>query len=314
MGLTGDIGLGGIACLLPDKRIAVADLPELAELDADGVAFAVSCGIRNVGDFGDEPAASLAARAVRELDATDAGTLIVVAPRAPDLLLGSDATRVQFEAGLGGARTFAVDGLGCVGSSVAWDLCRGLGGGVVAYASRPTAVERVRAPVTVIGDGACAVRLIRGGRPVLRSTRWETNGAFHDLFHVDYKRTPWYEWRETCDAPERYTFELALHSRERLGRLVTEVLADAGIGRSDVAATLMQNVTASAFTFYETLLGLPIHPVCGTNLAEHGHLGAMDVVLNLKSVLDSGDLDPGDHVLVLNNSPVAAWAASLWEV
>ncbi|WP_279629619.1 3-oxoacyl-[acyl-carrier-protein] synthase III C-terminal domain-containing protein, partial [Amycolatopsis kentuckyensis] len=81
-----------------------------------------------------------------------------------------------------------------------------------------------------------------------------------------------------------------------------------------VAATLMQNVTASAYDFYETLLGLPIHPVCARNLAGYGHVGAMDVVLNLDALLRSGEVAAGEHVLVLNNSPVAAWAVSLWRV
>jgi 3-oxoacyl-[acyl-carrier-protein] synthase-3 len=40
----------------------------------------------------------------------------------------------------------------------------------------------------------------------------------------------------------------------------------------------------------------------------------MDVVLNLDRLLASGELTTGDLVLVLNNSPVAAWAATLWEV
>jgi 3-oxoacyl-[acyl-carrier-protein] synthase-3 len=108
--------------------------------------------------------------------------------------------------------------------------------------------------------------------------------------------------------------ELALHSRLRLGRMVDAVLAEASLDRAAVAATLMQNVTASAFAFYETLLGLPIHPLCRAHLARYGHLGAMDVVLNLHRLLDSGSLRDGDHILVLNNSPTAAWSVTLWEV
>jgi 3-oxoacyl-[acyl-carrier-protein] synthase-3 len=166
----------------------------------------------------------------------------------------------------------------------------------------------------VIGDGACAMTLVRGGRPALRAHRMATDGTFHDLFRIDYKQTPWYEWVEECADPDRYRMELALHSRLRLGGMVEAVLADAGISRSQVTATLMQNVTASAFRFYEALLGLPIHPVCQAHLAAYGHLGAMDVVLNLQAVLAGGELRPGDHVLVLNNSPTAAWSVSLWEV
>jgi 3-oxoacyl-[acyl-carrier-protein] synthase-3 len=172
----------------------------------------------------------------------------------------------------------------------------------------------VRYPVTVIGDGAYAMTIVRGGRPLLRAHRQETDGSFHDLFRVDYKQVPWYEWLEECRSPDRYRFELAMHSRLRLGRLVEEVLVDAGARPDDVAATLMQNVTSSAYDFYGQLLGLPIHPLCAEHLNAYGHLGAMDVVLNLDRLLAAGELDPGDLVLVLNNSPVAAWAATLWQV
>ncbi|WP_399934581.1 hypothetical protein [Streptomyces kanamyceticus] len=51
-----------------------------------------------------------------------------------------------------------------------------------------------------------------------------------------------------------------------------------------------------------------------THLAELGHLGPMDVVLNMDRLLATGELDPGQHVLVLSNSPVAAWTVTLWEV
>jgi 3-oxoacyl-[acyl-carrier-protein] synthase-3 len=324
------VGLGAVHCVLPDTRVPVADLPELATLGAEEAAFATGCGVATVSAWPDGEAdgvAALAVRACRELAATPAATdpapdvLIMVGPRAPDVLLGSDACRVQHEAGLPDAFAFTVDGLGCAGSSAAWGIGRDLlladpsrRAVLIAHASRPAAVDRVRYPVTVIGDGAFAMTLVRGGRPVLRAHRMATDGTFHDLFTLDYRRAPWYEWREECASPDRYRFELAMHSRLRLAGLVNDVLADAGASIQDVRATLMQNVTASAYEFYENLLGLPIHPVCARNLAVHGHLGAMDVVLNLAHLLDTGSLTAGDLVLVLNNSPVAAWTATLWEV
>jgi 3-oxoacyl-[acyl-carrier-protein] synthase-3 len=185
---------------------------------------------------------------------------------------------------------------------------------LITHASRPTGADRVRYPVTLIGDGAYAMTLVRGGRPVLLAHRMATDGRFHDLFRVDYKQAPWYEWQEECTSPDRYRFELAMASQQRLSRQVREVLDDAGVAKSAVRATLMQNVTRGAFDFYAELLGMPIHPVCAENLARWGHLGAMDVVLNLQSLLASGDVDSGDLVLVLNNSPVAAWSATLWLV
>jgi 3-oxoacyl-[acyl-carrier-protein] synthase-3 len=317
-------GIGAVHCVLPQEFVKVTRLPEFAGLDRAAADFATGCGITTVGVL-DEPAADLAARACRELlahqDVPEPDVLVLVAPRAPEVLLGSDVTRVQAAAGLGRAFSFTLDGLGCTGSSAAWALAADLLRAdasrrcvLIAHASRPTGLDRVRHPVTVIGDGACAMAVVRGGRPVLRAHRAETDGAFHDLFRVDYRRTPWYEWREECGSPDRYRFELALRSRERMSRLVEQVLADAAVDRARVRATVMQNVTASAYEFYTALLGLPIHPACAAHLSEYGHLGAMDVVLNLGRVLATGELAEGDLVLVLNNSPVAAWAVTLWEV
>jgi 3-oxoacyl-[acyl-carrier-protein] synthase-3 len=319
-----DIGIGAIHCLLPETRVAVESLPEFAMLDAAAAEFARSSGVRTVGVFEETEQAPLAARACRELFEAHPGepdALLVVAPRAPDVLLGSDACRVQSEAKLDSAFPFTVEGLGCTGSSTAWALARDLLVAdpgreqiVIAHASRPTGVDRIRFPVTVVGDGAFAMTMVRGGRPVLRAHRQQADGSFNDLFRVEYKETPWYEWREVCQDTSRYRFQLATLSSRRLGAMVEQVLADAGVSRDRVKTTLMQNVTASAYDFYTSLLGLPIHPVCGRHLAEYGHLGAADVVLNLDALLASGELDQGDLVLVLNNSPVAAWAVTLWEV
>jgi 3-oxoacyl-[acyl-carrier-protein] synthase-3 len=317
--VTAPVGIGAVRCLLPDRTQAVRELPEYASLGHDEREFVDTSGIATVGVFDGRTAGELAAQACQEL-AAEADVLILVGPRAPDVLLGSDCTRVQAGASLPGV-AFTIDGLGCTGSSAAWGLARDLlvadpsrRAVAIAHASRPTGVDRVRYPVTVIGDGAYAMTLVPGGRPVLRAHRVESDGAFHDLFTVDYKQVPWYEWREVCQSPDRYRFELALQSRLRFGRLVEQVLADAELTRAEVRAVLMQNVTAGAYQFYESLLGLPIHPICATHLSTYGHLGAMDVVLNLHRLHASGELSEGDCVMVLNNSPVAAWAVTLWEI
>lgn len=318
------IGIGAMHCVLPDTQIPVGELAEFALLGHDEAEFAGSCGIHTIGEFAGATSAELAARACRELLADNPikpDVLLLVGPRAPDVLLGSDVCRVQVDANLATTFAFTIDGLGCAGSSAAWALARELlladpsrNGVLIAHASRPTGVDRVRYPVTVIGDGGYAMIVVREGRPALRAHRMEIDGSFHDLFQVHYKQTPWYEWREECSSPDRYRFELAMHSKLRLGTLVRQVLSDAGVTKHQVAATLMQNVTASAYDFYQSLLELPIHPVCRRHLADYGHLGAMDVVLNLDRLLGSGELHRGDFVLVLNNSPVAAWAVTLWEV
>jgi 3-oxoacyl-[acyl-carrier-protein] synthase-3 len=320
------IGIGVIRCVLPDELIPVSDLPEYPLLGVDEAEFAAHCGIDTVGVFDGLTGAKLATRACRELLAVEPAEpepdlMILVAPRAPDVLLGSDVCHVQSGTGFASTFSFTIDGLGCTGSSAAWSLASDLLAAqparhsvLIVHASLPTGVDRVRYPVTVIGDGAYAMTMVRGGRPALVAHRMETDGTFHDLFQVDYRRAPWYEWREECQSPDRYRFELAMHSRSRLDRMIDEVLAEAGIEKAQLRAIIMQNVTSSAYTFYESLLGLPIHPVCHQHLARYGHVGAMDVVMNLDRLLAGGDVREGDHVLVLNNSPVAAWAVSLWEI
>jgi 3-oxoacyl-[acyl-carrier-protein] synthase III len=323
------IGIGAIRCVLPSEKRAVTELNEFELLGYDEAAFAAGCGIRTVGIFPATDNGTLAARACRELlDAagtepaatSEPDVLMMIGPRAPDVLLGSDACRVQAECRLS-SLAFTVDGLGCTGSSAAWGLARDLlladprrESVLITYSSLPTGADRIRYPVTVVGDGAFAMTLVRGGRPALRAHRVETDGTFHDLFMVDYRKAPWYEWREICASADRYTFELAMHSRDRIGRMVDQVLDETGISKNDVAAALMQNVTVSAYQFYEKLLGLPIHPVCAGHLADYGHLGAMDVVLNLNQLISCGDVSSGDFVLVMNNSPVAAWAVTLWQI
>jgi 3-oxoacyl-[acyl-carrier-protein] synthase-3 len=319
-----NVGIGAMHCVLPDERVKIVDLPEFGLLGHDETRFAQECGVFTVGIFPDGTNGGLATRACRELLATvphEPDLLLMVGPRVPDVLLGSDVCRVQADLGLASTFAFTVDGLGCTGSSAAWAIARDLlladprrHSVLITHASRPAGADRIRYPVTAIGDGAYAMTVVREGRPLLRAHRMETDGTFHDLFRVDYKQAPWYEWQEVCASPDRYRFELAMHSRLRLGRMVDEVLAETDVHKGQLAAVLMQNVTASAFDFYEAVLGVPIHPVCGANLTEYGHLGAMDVVLNLDRLLADAGLSTGDHVLVLNNSPVAAWAVTLWEI
>ncbi|RSM91590.1 3-oxoacyl-ACP synthase [Kibdelosporangium aridum] len=318
------IGIGTIHCVLPAKTVPVGQLAEVAMLGPDETEFVTVSGIDSVGVFEDMTSAELATQACQDLLTaypSEPDILLMVGPRAPDVLLGSDVCRVQADTKLAGSFAFTVDGLGCTGSSAAWALANDLllaqpsrQSVLITHGSRPTGADRVRYPVTVIGDGGYAMTMVRDGRPALVAHRMETDGTFHDLFQVDYKQAPWYEWREECQSPDRYRFELAMHSRTRLSRMVTEVLTHADVRKDQVRAAIMQNVTASAYSFYESLLGIAIHPVCRTHLAQYGHLGAMDVVLNLDRLLRSGELASGDHVLVLNNSPVAAWAVSLWEI
>jgi 3-oxoacyl-[acyl-carrier-protein] synthase III len=231
----------------------------------------------------------------------------------------SELARMQAALGAGAALAVSVGELGCASSTSALmvldALLRGdparTTGLITMAAISPTAY-RYRRPVTVNGDGGMAV-VVTSGRPVfaLRDIAQATNGDYWDLFTVDYLKTPQAQWRESCRDERQYTQTLALESLRMAREMTADLLARNGLTWTDVAHLVMQNLSVSSFEFYARSLGRPISPVCAANLAEYGHLGPLDVFLNLRSL--ERVAGRGDLVLVMNNSPVAAWTVALFE-
>lgn len=316
---------------VPETAVAVADLAEPASLGESERRTCLALGIESVrADDGLGPTA-LGELAAREalgragLAARDLGALIVVEPRAPETLLSSEATRMQHLLGAERAVTFTVGGLGCVSITPALLAARGLmcadrdlGEALVVHGSKPAAAGRYRHPVTVNGDGGQALLLSRGdsGRPPVRllDIVQETNGEHWDLFHVEYRDRPTDEWREVCRDTSTYSFRLAMESRGRLSGLLSGLLERNGLKPGDVRGHLSQNLSAAGFTFTEESLGIDILPACRENLRRYGHLGPNDVFLNLYTAIERGELAEGDHAVLINVSPVAAWSVLLVEI
>lgn len=307
------IGLAAVAPVLAGRAVAVAQLPERAALPEPEREVYDGLGIRTVLEDPTSPAqlAAAGARAALEqagLDPLDVDALVLVEPRAPERLMTSDATQVQAATGAARAVTFSVGGLGCVSISAALMTAEGLLHAnpgwehvLVAHGSKPPGPRRYRHPVTINGDGGLGVVVTRDADTLVLSHQLRSDGAYWDLFGVEYRTRPASEWVEECRDPREYSFKLAIESRNRFRELA------GGLG--EVGHHVMQNLSEAAFGFYEELLGVTFARSCRANLATHGHLGSIDVLLNLHTGLQSGEIAPGDHVLVLNNSPVAAWSA-----
>ncbi|QPP10452.1 3-oxoacyl-ACP synthase [Streptomyces bathyalis] len=316
---------------VPETAVAVPDLAELASLGASERSTCLALGIETVRADDGLNAAALGELAAREaldragLAARDLGALIVVEPRAPETLLSSEATRLQHLLGAERAVTFTVGGLGCVSITPALLAARGLmcadrdlGDVLVVHGSKPAAAGRYRHPVTVNGDGGQALLLSRGDSgpaPVrLLDIVQETNGEHWDLFHVEYRDRPADQWQEVCRDPSTYSFRLAMESRGRLSGLLSGLLERNGLKPGDIRGHLSQNLSAAGFTFTEESLGIGIMPVCRENLRRYGHLGPNDVFLNLYTAIERGELTEGDHAVLINVSPVAAWSVLLAEI
>lgn len=320
--------LRAVVSYLPESTLPVAELPELDRLDDDERRACLALGIDSVRADDGMDATALAERAAGRLleqagrDPGELGALIVVEQRVPGTLLSSAATHLQHLLKAEHALTFSVGGLGCVSVTPALLTARGLLAAdpeldevLVAHGSKPVSPQaRYRHPVTVNGDSGQALLIGRDGPVRLLDAVQETNGAYWDLFHVDYRDVRSELWREDCTDPPGYSFRLAIETRNRLAALLRRLLERNGLAQDDVRGFVSQNLSVGSQTFTEESLGLSLLPVCRENLRENGHLGPNDVFLNLRTAMERGALGPGDRVVLINVSPVAAWSLLLVEI
>lgn len=320
-------GITAIQLLLPDTTTPVTALPEYRTLAADERTLVEGLGIETVteapGTGGSELAAAAVREllAVRELDGGDVDVLVLIGGRVPEYFVASEATRVQHLAGLTGALSFTVSDLGCAASTGALLTARSLlettpswSRAVIAHGCLPPGPRRLRRPVTVNGDAGMAVLLEPHGGMRVLDLEMETDGQYWDLFRVDFRDRPPPEWAEVCTDESRYSFSLAVESLKRFEALNHRLLLRNQLELSDVDHFVMQNLSEGAYRFYEEGLGLTFAAACRDNLRSHGHLGPVDVLANLSGGVASGEFTHGDLVLVMNNSPVAAWSSILIEV
>jgi 3-oxoacyl-[acyl-carrier-protein] synthase-3 len=320
------VALRAAASYLPYSTVPVTDLPELTELSQAELATCLGLGIERVPVDADLTAADLAERAARQaiaeagLGPNDIDALIMVESRAPGMLIASEATRLQSRLGAYRAVTFSVGGLGCVSVTSALLAARGLlatepdmSNILLAHGSKPATHRRYRHPVTVNGDGGQAAVVARDGPVRIRDILVETNGEYWDLFRVDYRDRPSARWHEECTDLVKYSFQLAVETRNRLRALNHRALGRNGLQQGDVSCYLSQNLSVGAFRLYEELLETRIAGACYDNLRQYGHLGANDVLLNLYRAIDHGQLPDGGRAVVLNAAPAAAWSALLVE-
>ncbi|RLK09794.1 3-oxoacyl-[acyl-carrier-protein] synthase-3 [Micromonospora sp. M71_S20] len=324
--MPGTIAVRTMASFLPERSVAVAELPELAYLGPAERELCAGLGIDRVRTDPELDAFDLAAgAATRALTAAGLapariGALVVVESRAPATLMSSAETRLQAYLGAERALTFSVGGLGCVSSTPALLVARGLLAAdpdltdvLVVHGSTPATPRRYRHPVTVSGDGGMAVVVSRDGPLRVRDVLQETDGRYWDLFRVDYRDRPSARWTEQCRDPREYSFQLALESRNRLRAMYRRLLDRNGLTPSDVARHVSHNLSAGAFRFVEETLGVAVASTCRDNLRDLGHLGANDVLLNLATEIGTGRLRGGERAVLVSSSPVAAWSMVLVE-
>lgn len=320
------IGIEHISTFFGTRRVRVRDLPERMELADEERTLLDNLGIESVVADDSYDGLDLAVEASRRLladnglDPKEIDLVLLLEGRAPAQLMASGAARLQAALGASNALAFTLGDLGCVSIAAALEMAQGLLANgrrraLIAYGSRPATARRFRYPVTVLGDGGFAITVTAdAGRNRILSHRVEVNGDYWDLFSIDVRDKAPGEWRESCKSVQVYSFGLAIESRNRFRRLNERVLEEAGLARDGARHHVMQNISVGAFGFYESFLGIEFADGCFENLERYGHLGPMDVILNLQTGVETGVFKPGDRVLMMNNSPVAAWSSTVLQI
>lgn len=323
-----NIGIKAASFYIPEKKIAVSDLTEYQTFKDNNkylLAFR-GTGINYVHIEYDQNSVDLAIKASKkifieyDINRNDIDCIIYLQGRSPTYLMSSDLTKITKELGLDNVFGFTLTDLGCVDISAALIiaknliLCNKYKNILICYGSKPVSQKRFRYPVTIIGDGGMALVVSVHDKNKIIDNELSMNGKYWDLYSADYKNEPYLDWHETCKDIDKYCFELAVESKNRFEDMNKKILQRNNFSYSQIKGFIMQNISLGAFRFYEDVFLIKFVQPCYNNLVEYGHLGSIDIILNYFSLLRSNQYCPGDKVLIMNNSPIAAWSTFLMEV
>ncbi|MBL0743070.1 3-oxoacyl-[acyl-carrier-protein] synthase III C-terminal domain-containing protein [Chryseolinea lacunae] len=321
------VGIQDIASFFTDQKVRTQELIENEDMEQAAIEYFNGVGIYSVCDAADYTGYDLAKEATvkllqkNDVKGTDIDLIIYIQNRLPQYFMSSSAARLQHDIEATNANTFSLSDLGCTDMSMAIKLAKDFLSAnheadcvLISYGNKPYAPSRFRFPVTINGDGGIALLVTRTAENQIVDVNIKTQGKYWDLFKVEYANRNYAEYKEECTSLRRYGFELAIESKMSFLKLNNDVLEKNGLTAEDVKHYILQNISLRAYDFYESSMQIKFSKACHYNLANYGHLGPSDVMLNYLTGLERGIFQKGEHVLIMNNSPVAAWSNVLIQV
>jgi 3-oxoacyl-[acyl-carrier-protein] synthase-3 len=94
-------------------------------------------------------------------------------------------------------------------------------------------------------------------------------------------------------------------------RIVTEIVARAGLTLADLGWVVPQNAHQKAWQILARLLQVPQDRVWYPSMPEVGHVISGDTMINLRLLIDSGRVRPGDWILAMMAGYGLNWQAAL---
>jgi 3-oxoacyl-[acyl-carrier-protein] synthase-3 len=311
--------IAGIAYAFPERTQTVHELAASGALESDPELLA-RFGFERVHIAVEESPYDLARRATarlleeRALDPASVGLLIyggspgtlAFAPAAGPWEASTafqttdrfkyPGTRLQYELGLTNALVFGLDQLACTTLFAAIRVARALclADGIeralcVSAEFFPARAGR-EATFNCTSDAACAVLVERAGtRNRIVASVQVTKGYYWD-----------------CD---RLRNEIVASYFPTSKHAIDRAIAEAGWSAADVDWMIPHNVSARSWEILLALARLPNARIWSHNIRRDGHTLAGDNFINLRDALCSGEVRPGEKLLLFSYGYGAHWAA-----
>ena len=309
----------GTGSYLPSRVWTNADLAERIETSDEWIVARTGIRQRHIADDGQTTSdlALPAARAAIEGAGLTPGDidLIIVATTTPDMVFPSTACLLQAKLGISGAPAFDVQAV-CSGFVYGLALAdHMLTGGPYQNALIVGAeiYSRIldwndRATCVLFGDGAGAVVLSKGNRAGVIASRLHADGAYADILkvpgHVDRGRV---RGDPLLKMDGQGVFKFAVRV---LADVADEVLADAGMRRSDVDWLIPHQANVRIIDSTAKRLGLGSDKVI-TTVDRHANTSAASIPLALDLAVRDGRVKDGQHVILAGVGGGFTWGAVL---
>ena len=314
----------GTGSYLPPNRLSNADL--VAQLAAQGVDtsddwIVERTGIRarhfaDAGVFSSDLALQACRKALEAAGRSAADVdLIIVATSTPDMVFPSTACILQSKLGAAGGAAFDVQAV-CSGFIYALTVADAMirtGGARCALVVGAEIFSRIldfqdRTTCVLFGDGAGAVVLEASETPGILATDIHADGRHVDLLCVPgHVNGGLASGRPLLQMDGQAVFKLAVGVLEECARTV---LAKAGKTEADIDWLVPHQANIRIMQSTARKLKLPMDKVV-VSVDQHGNTSAASIPLALDGAVRSGQIQPGQTVLLEGVGGGFAWGAVL---
>ena len=312
----------GTGSYLPEKVLDNHDLERMVDTSDEWIRERTGIVKRHIA-ADDQTTCDLAEQAaLKALEAAGKRPedidLIIVGTTTPNKIFPSTACLLQHRLDIHGCAAFDVQAV-CTGFvyalSVADKFIRS-GSHRCALVVGAETLSRIvdwtdRGTCVLFGDGAGAVILEASEEPGILSTHLHADGAYEDLLHVPQGVSSGYDQLKDGEAfiqmRGNEVFRVAVNT---LGRIVDETLAHNQMQKSDIDWLVPHQANIRIIKATAKKLSMDMDHVVVT-VHDHGNTSAASIPLALDSAVRSGQIKPGETVLMEAFGGGFTWGSAL---